>query len=89
MRFKQRIDQSGRVRIPKSICEQLAIEPGASVLMTIEDDRIVIQHDLNGDTAQSLTSLRGCITEETKRSDAEPIDPIAIGAWSRDKADRA
>ncbi|MCL9816813.1 hypothetical protein AArcSt2_07645 [Natronocalculus amylovorans] len=49
--------------------------------MTIEDDRIVIQHDLNGDTAQSLTSLRGCITEETKRSDAEPIDPIK---WKMD-----
>ena len=85
MSSERKIDRKGRVTIPKSIREQLAIEPGASVSLTIEDGRIVIQHDVDSDRAHSLTSLRGCITEETKRSDADPIDPIELKQeWTTD-----
>lgn len=78
---ERKLDRKGRVVIPKSIREQLAIALSASVSLTIEHGRIGIQRDVSGDTAQSLTPLRGCITEETKRSDADPIDPIE---WKMD-----
>lgn len=83
MSAERRIDLKGRVTIPKEIREQLAIEPGESVEVTVDDGRIVIQQGQQKEG--SFRSLRGCLTAETKRDDASEMDPLELKHdWTSD-----
>jgi len=81
--MERTIDRKGRVTIPKSLRDRLSLDPGASVTMSIEDGRLVIGVEESG--SRSLTSLRGCVTAETKRTEAAEIDPIELkDEWTAD-----
>ena len=36
------LDKLGRIVIPKNICKQLRLEPGSSLLISLENGRVVI-----------------------------------------------
>lgn len=79
----RRIDEKGRVTIPQSIREALHIDPGEEVAVELEDGRIVIQPSISREAFAE--KLEGCINEETRADDAEPMDPLATkDDWTSD-----
>jgi AbrB family looped-hinge helix DNA binding protein len=86
MSAERRIDPKGRVTLPKEIREQLGIEPGAAVEVTVDDGRIVIQQGQQREG--SFRSLRGCLTAETKRDETPETDPLGLKHdWTTDLPD--
>lgn len=80
---ERRVDEKGRVTIPQSIRESLHIDPGEEVDVALEDDRIVIRPRIARDDL--VETIEGCVNEETRREDAEPVDPEAMKAdWTSD-----
>lgn len=82
----RRVDAKGRVTIPQRIRESLHIDPGEEVEIALEDGRIVITPRISRD--EFADRLEGCINEETRAEDAEPIDPLAVKEeWTSDLPD--
>lgn len=71
---ERRVDEKGRVTIPKEMREALGIEAGEEVSVKLRDEAVVIRPRISREEAIDL--LEGCITEESARSDAEEIDPM-------------
>ncbi|QPV61740.1 AbrB/MazE/SpoVT family DNA-binding domain-containing protein [Halosimplex litoreum] len=79
----RRVDEKGRVTIPKSIREALQIDPGEEVAVELADDRIVIRNRISRE--QLVERLEGCVSEETRADDADRIDPDDLKAdWTSD-----
>jgi AbrB family looped-hinge helix DNA binding protein len=76
MSTERRVDPKGRVTLPKEIREQLGIEPGESVEITVDDGHVVIRHGRHHEG--SFRSLRGCLTADTKREGAPEMDPLTL-----------
>lgn len=73
------IDEKGRVTIPKAVRERLGLEPGANVRIGVEDGRMVVRPRVSRE--EFIETMEGCITEETRRDDAEemnPMDPLGL-----------
>lgn len=71
-----KIDDRGRVLIPKEMRDELGLEPGCSVLIEADEDSVHLRPALPRNEA--LDRLMGGITEENARSDAEPLDPLDV-----------
>lgn len=81
----RRVDEKGRVTIPQSIREALHIDPGEEVAVELEDGRIVIHPRI--DREDLVGTLEGCVNEETRAADADPLDPADLKAdWTSDLA---
>jgi AbrB family looped-hinge helix DNA binding protein len=81
----RRVDEKGRVTIPQSIREALHIDPGEEVAVELEDGRIVIHPRI--DREDLVETLEGCVNEETRAADADPLDPDDLKAdWTSDLA---
>lgn len=72
-----KVDDRGRVVIPKELREQAGIGPGQDVRVELDEDgRLVIQPVLSA--AEFLDRMVGAVNEETRKEDAEPIDPLEL-----------
>ena len=71
---ERRIDEKGRITIPKELRKRLGIEPGDRVSIDVRNEEIVVKPAISRTRAIAL--LEGCITEATTRKDATEIDPM-------------
>lgn len=72
----RRVDEKGRVTIPKTIRKSLHIDPGEEVAVELEDGCIVIRPQISRD--EFADELEGCINEDTRADDAGPMDPLDL-----------
>lgn len=80
---QRRVDEKGRITIPQEIRESLHIDPGEEVDVALEEGRIVIQPSIS--RQEFAETLEGCINDETRADDAEPMDPLAMKEdWTSD-----
>jgi AbrB family looped-hinge helix DNA binding protein len=71
------VDDRGRVLIPKELRAQAGIEPGQEVRLEIDENgNVSIQPVLSAE--KLLETMLGAINEDTRRADAEPIDPLDL-----------
>lgn len=68
------VDEKGRVTIPKAMRESLGLEPGDSVHLEVEEGGVFIRPSVSRESF--IASMEGCINEETRRPDAEAVDPM-------------
>ena len=59
------LDKLGRIVIPKNICKQLRLEPGSSLLISLEKEQVVITPEQTvcavcGERIPTSTTLRLC-----------------------------
>lgn len=79
----RRVDDKGRVTIPREIRERLGLDPGEEVTVAISDGEVVIRPKVSRDAA--IAALRGCVNDSTRRSDADPSDPVDLkDDWTAD-----
>ncbi len=72
-----KVDDRGRVLIPQELRTRSGIKPGQDVRVEIEDEgNLVIQPVLSSD--EFLEDATGAINEDTRRAEAEPIDPLEL-----------
>lgn len=84
---ERRVDEEGRVTIPRAFRESLHIDSGDIVDVKLEDGRIVVQPRVSRD--ELVDELAGVIDEETRAADTEPTDPAATKSdWTSDLPDR-
>jgi len=78
---QRRVDEKGRITIPRAIRESLQIDPGEEVAVEREGDRIVIHPRISrGDLVETL---EGCVNDDTR--DAGSTDPGELKAdWTSD-----
>lgn len=50
--------------------------PGKSVEVGVEDDEVIIRPQVSRE--EFIDSMVGCINEDTRREDAEPMDPLEL-----------
>lgn len=80
---ERRVDEKGRVTIPRSIRESLGIEPGEEVTITVADDRVVIRPQVS--RKEFAETMAGVVSDETRAADAEPTDPRSLTSdWTND-----
>ncbi len=76
-------DSRGRILIPKDIREAHNIGPGSPVIIESTPEGILLRPALSKEEA--LERLIGAINGETRRQDAEPMDPVQVKAiWEPD-----
>lgn len=69
----RRIDEKGRLTIPRRIREQLDLEPGETVRVSAEEGSVVVRPRVS--RSAFIETMRGCISAETKADDAPDVDP--------------
>lgn len=72
-----KVDDRGRVLIPKEIREKAHLEPGRSVRVELDEDGHPVIRPVRS-PGDFLERLVGAINEDTRRSDAEPVDPLEV-----------
>ncbi|MDZ7688131.1 MAG: AbrB/MazE/SpoVT family DNA-binding domain-containing protein [Halobacteriales archaeon] len=70
----RKIDDKGRVTIPKGVRESLGLEPGEEVRLSVEGGSVVVRPMVSRE--EFIEEMVGCINEETRREDAEEVDPF-------------
>ena len=76
---ERRIDEKGRITLPKSVRERMNLEPGE----TVEDDRVVLRPRVSREVF--IETMEGCLTEETRASNAQRMDPLDLKEdWTSD-----
>jgi len=79
----RRLDSKGRVTIPQSIRESLDLDPGEEVTVELVDGRVVVQPRVS--RHRFIETMAGCVNDETRSDDAEPLDPLKMKAdWTED-----
>jgi AbrB family looped-hinge helix DNA binding protein len=71
-----KVDDRGRVLIPKEIREKLGLDPGTSVLIHADEDGVHLRPALPREEA--LGRLIGGITEENASEGSESLDPLDV-----------
>ncbi len=80
---ERRIDEKGRVTLPKSVRKRLNLEPGEAVEVSVEDDRVVLRPRVS--RKAFIETMEGCLTDETRAPDAPRMDPLDLKAdWTSD-----
>ncbi len=83
MNSERRIGEKGRVTLPKSVRERLNLEPGEYVEVSVEEGRVVLKPRISRDAF--VETMEGCLTEETRATDAPRVDPLDLKAdWTDD-----
>jgi len=81
MPLSRRVDEKGRVTIPKEFRERLGLEPGEEIEMEVTDDDILLHPKVSRETFKE--AMKGCVNEETAKSG--PIDPEELKKdWTHD-----
>jgi AbrB family looped-hinge helix DNA binding protein len=80
---ERRVDEKGRITIPRAIRESLQIDPGEEVAVELEGGHIVIRPRIS--RSELVETIDGCVNENTRAADAESIDPGELKAdWTSD-----
>ena len=75
----QKWGNSLALRIPKVLAEEVHVQDGASVDMTIEDGRLVIAPKSN--ITESLASLLERVTPENLHGEVDFGEPVGREVW--------
>lgn len=79
----RRLDAKGRITIPQSIRESLDLDEGEEVTVELVDGRVVVQPRVSRE--EFIETMAGCINDNTRADDAEPVDPLTLKAdWTED-----
>ena len=70
----KKIDKKGRLTLPKELRESLGLEPGQEVRLSVEGGGVVVRPKVSRE--EFTEEMVGCINEETRREDAEEVDPF-------------
>jgi len=70
----RRIDDKGRVTLPKDVRRSLGLEPGQEVRLSVEGGSVVVRPKVSRE--EFVEEMVGCVNEETRREDAEKVDPF-------------
>lgn len=82
---ERRVDEKGRVTLPKAIRDRLGIEAGDYVVVDVEAGQVVVRPDPVVSRETFVETMRGCITDETRASGAPDIDPLELDRdWTAD-----
>lgn len=71
-----KVDDRGRVLIPKELRDKLGLEPGDEVLVDADEEAVYLRPALP--RAEAVDRLIGSITEENARDDGERLDPLDV-----------
>lgn len=71
-----KVDDRGRVLIPKEIRERVGLEPGSLVLVNADEGGIHLRPAMSREEA--LSRLLGGITEENARTSEPTEDPLDV-----------
>ena len=66
----RRIDDKGRVTLPQSIRESLALDAGEEVTVELANGQVVIRPQVSREAF--VERMEGCVNTETRREDTEP-----------------
>lgn len=72
----KKVDDRGRVLIPKELREEVGLEPGDTVLVDADESGVHLRPALSRE--QALDRLIGGITQENARSGADDLDPLDV-----------
>jgi len=70
----KKIDKKGRLTLPKELRESLGLEPGQEVRLSVEGGGVIVRPKVSRE--EFVGEMVGCINEETRREDADEIDPF-------------
>ena len=83
MSADRRIDEKGRITLPKELRDRLGLDPGEEVVVELEDGSIRVRPHIAREGARN--QLRGCINEDTRKRPVERIDPTDLKrVWTND-----
>lgn len=78
---ERRVDEKGRVTIPRSIRDSLGIEAGSDVTTSVDGGTVVIRPQISRE--EFAETMAGVVSAETRAADAEPTDPRTLKAdWT-------
>lgn len=75
---RRRIDEKGRVTLPKEIRDRLGLEPGDRVDVSTIAGRIQIRPEGSVSRSEFIDECEGVITEERRSDRAPAIDPLDL-----------
>lgn len=76
------VEEKGRVTIPKAMRESLGLEPGDRIHVEVADGHVLVRPSVS---REEFIAMAGCINDETRREDAEEIDPTELKKiWTGD-----
>ena len=85
MESDRRLDGRGRVTLPQSVRHELGLDPGDEVTVTLKGGRIVVWPASGVARRTIIESMEGCITAETRREGAPPMEPLELDRdWTSD-----
>lgn len=74
----RRIDEKGRLTLPKDVRERLGLEPGDSVEVTSTAGRVVLRPEGTVNRSSFVEAFEGWITEDRRSDRAEDVDPLDL-----------
>lgn len=83
MSTDRRIDEKGRITLPRDLRDRLGLEPGEEVIVELEDGGIRVRPHISREDARER--LRGCINADTRKTPAKRIEPTDLKrVWTSD-----
>lgn len=79
----RRVDEKGRITLPKEIRERLSLDAGTEVTLELDDGSVRVAPHVDREAARER--LRGCINAETRAEATEDLDPEDLKRdWTSD-----
>lgn len=83
MSADRRIDEKGRITLPKELRDRLGLEPGEEVIVELTDGSIRVRPTV--DRAEARDRLRGAVNANTRTAPAREVDPADLKrVWTSD-----
>lgn len=81
--YERRVDDRGRVAIPREALAAIAVGPGDEVSVSLETGRVVVEPTFSRE--EFVEATEGCIDAESRDPDAPTDDPLETAEmWTDD-----